>query len=352
MTIQGPGDVLYGEVAVYHVTVRNPGTGTAENVTVMLPEALGGQRATIGDIEPGQDRNFEVELLARTAGDLNLIATAVAEGNLEVSADRKLTVRRANLSIGIEGPGLKYSGSVGQYLVTINNSGDAIAHDVVAALALPTGVKFLGGIESATLIEGGVRWQVGALDPGQTREYKVNCQLDTSGDLQLQVGAQSKGDLQSADACLTKVETVADLVLTVQDPKGPLPTGQDTNYEIRIRNRGSRAAKGVSLVMQFSEGIEPRQATGREYRIVPGQVLFDSIEQIEPGQELLFKVNAEALKSGTHIFRAQLTCEEADSREIAEGTTRFFGEDIVSPTQNTANSDSGFGQDSGNEFKR
>ena len=40
------------------------------------------------------------------------------------------------------------------------------------------------------------------------------------------------------------------------------------------------------------------------------------------------KVTAEAMKAGTHIFRAQLTCDESDSREVAEGTTRFFGETI------------------------
>lgn len=352
MNIVGPEEVLYGEQALYHVTVRNPGTGSAENVVVMLPEALGGERANLGDIPPGRDKNFQVELLARTAGDLNLIASAVADGNLEISAERKLTVRRANLGITIEGPPLKYSGSVGQYIVTVNNSGDASANEIVAAMALPTGVKYLGGIDSVKLIEGGLRWQVGSLAPGQTRDYKINCQLDTSGDLQLEVGAQGKGELQAANAILTKVETVADLVLTVHDPKGPLPTGQDTVYEITVRNRGTRAARGVDLVMQFSDGIEPKAASGIECKIVPGQVLFTPIRQIDPGQEMSFKVNAEAFRGGTHVFRAQLTCEEADSREIAEGTTRFFGEDVQPARQNTADADAGTTQDFSNEFNR
>ena len=91
-------------------------------------------------------------------------------------------------------------------------------------------------------------------------------------------------------------------------------------------------------MMQFSEGIEPKSAVGFEHRLVPGQVLFAPITQIEPGQELSFKVDAEAFKSGTHVFRAQLTCEEADSREIAEGTTKFFGDEIHTASQNTANS--------------
>lgn len=343
MSIVGPDEVQYGEQALYHVTVRNPGTGAAENVVVMLPEALGGERASLGNIPAGKDKNFQVELLARTAGKLDLIATAVAEGKLEAAASRKLNVRRANLNIAIAGPSLKYAGSQGQYLVTITNNGDATAHEIIAAMALPTGVQFLGGIESFKLIDGGLRWQVGSLDPGQKREYKMSCQLDTSGELQVEVGAQGKGDLQAASACVTRVETVADLVLSVTDPKGPLPTGQSTMYEITIRNRGSRSAKGVNVVMQFSEGIEPKSASGLEHKLVPGQVLFAPIAQIEPGQEIKFKVDAEAFKPGTHVFRAQLVCDESDSREIAEGTTKFFGDEIRTPSQNTANQNSQFG---------
>ena len=353
MNIVGPAEIQFGEKEFYHVTVRNPGTGTAENVVVKLPEALGGERAALGDIQPGGDENFQVEMIAQTAGELILVTTAMADGNLEVSAERSLIVRRANLGIVIDGPGMKYSGSVGQYMVSVTNTGDAAANEVIAAMALPTGVKYLSGIESVKQIEGGVRWQVGSLEPGQTRDYKINCQLDTSGELKLDVGAQGAGELQTANFVKTNVETVADLVLTVQDPKGPLPTGENTVYEITVRNRGSRAAKGVDLVMQFSDGIEPRNADGLTHKIVPGQVLFSPISQIDPGQEMSFKVNAEALKSGTHVFRAQLTCEESDSREIAEGTTRFFGDEMPSQFENTANAKSEAGsQDFSTEFKR
>lgn len=355
MNISGPKEVLYGETALYHVTVRNPGTGTAEDVVVMLPEALGGERATLGDITAGKEKNFQVELLARTAGDLNLVATAAADGSLKTSAERALIVRRANLQIALEGPGLKYAGSIAQYRVTITNTGDATATDVVSAVALPTGVKYLGGIDSVKLIEGGMRWPVGSLDPGQTRDYKINCQLDTSGDLQLEVGARGEGELAASSACLTTVETVADLVLTVADPKGPLPTGQEVPYEIKVRNRGSKAAKGINLVMQFSEGIEPRGATGLENKLVPGQVFFNPIPKIDPGEEVTLQITAEAMKSGTHVFRAQLTCQDSDAREVAEGTTRFFGEEIESTTSSstsTSTANSGGAFDLGTEFKR
>jgi hypothetical protein len=79
--------------------------------------------------------------------------------------------------------------------------------------------------------------------------------------------------------------------------------------------------------------------------------LFSPISAIEPGQEVSYEVTAAAHQQGTHIFRAQLTCNDSDSREIAEGTTRFFSHD-GSPTQSssTANaSDADFG---GGDFQR
>ena len=118
-------------------------------------------------------------------------------------------------------------------------------------------------------------------------------------------------------------------------------------YRIRVKNRGTRTANGVNLVMQFSEGIEPVKADGVRNKIATGQVIFDPIGRIDPGQEVTLNVTATATQSGTHIFRAQLTCTDSDSREIAEGTTRFFGDAIkVKPQEidvpfkaNTADAD-------------
>ena len=335
MAISGPKEVQYGETALYHVSIRNPGTGAAENVSIMLPEALGGERATLGVIPPGKEKHLQVELLALTAGDLSLLTTAAGEGNLKATAETTLVVRRASLAISMNGPGLKYAGGIGKYSVTLTNTGDATATELEAAVVLPSGVKYLKGIDAVKLVDSGrgMRWPVGSLAPSESRTYEMFCQLDTSGDLKLEVGARGKRGLAASSEFRTTVETIADLVLSVNDLKGPLPTGEEVPYTIKIRNRGTKAAKGVNLVMQFSEGIEPRSAKGLEYQIAPGEVLFSPIAQINPGQEMTFEVNAEAYKSGTFIFRALLTCDESDTREVAEGTTRYFGDPVDPPKE-------------------
>ena len=332
MTMSGPGEVLFGETAVYTVTVRNPGTGDAENVIVMLPEEFGGDRSSIGDIPAGKESTFDIELAARTAGQLTLTTSATADGNLATDASQDVVVRRAVLGITLEGPALKYSGTMGRYKVNVVNNGDAVGNDLETAIAFPRGAKYLGGIEGAVKTDGGILWQIGALEPNQSKSFEIDCELDGSGELQFEAGVRHKDDptkvATAAAACVTAVETIADLVLSVQDPKGPLPTGEETGYQITVQNRGSRSARTVELLMQFSEGIEPSKASGLQNRIVPGQVIFAPISQIDPGQTMTFNVTAVANKRGTHVFRAFLSCEESDSREVAEGTTKFFGDEF------------------------
>ncbi|MEZ6092927.1 MAG: hypothetical protein R3C03_01630 [Pirellulaceae bacterium] len=342
MTIAGPNEVMYGETAMYEVTVRNPGTGTAENVSVMLPEALGGERASLGEIAPGQERKFQVELLARAAGQLDLTTIATGSGDLQTAANQMIVVRRPALDVALSGPPLKYSGSVAQFEVTVTNSGDAIARDVTAGFTLPAGVKYLGGIEGAEVIDNLMRWTIGTLDVGDKRTYQIQCQLNGEGQMQFELGTRGSSDTAGIAQCVTKVETVADLVLSVEDPKGPLPTGQKIDYVIRIRNRGSRSATNLNLVMQYSEGVEPTTATGLTHQVVPGQVIFTPIASIDPGEELTVQVTAHALNAGSHRFRAQLTSTDSDAHEVAEGTTRFYGDSITPTVTAQGSGDSSF----------
>ncbi|MFM7561624.1 MAG: hypothetical protein ACKO81_01170 [Planctomycetota bacterium] len=330
MKIVGPSEVLYGETAIYQVTVRNPGTGRAEGVSVMLPEALGGERATLGDIGPNEEKNFRVELLARTAGALDLATTATAAGNLQTSSAKQILVRRAALTTTIKGPPAKYAGTVGVYEIEIRNTGDASARDVVAALALPTGVKYVEGIEAVDNIDSGLRWSLGTLDSGDFRNYRVALQLEGDGKVQFELGARAAGDIASVGQVATVIETLEDVVLSIDEPKGPQPTGEEIEYTIHVRNRGSRAANNLNLVMNFSDGIEPTNASGHQFQLGAGQVIFKAIEKIAAGEEVVVKVQAKAAAPGTHIFRAQLTGENEETREMSEGTTRFYGDQTSS----------------------
>ena len=352
IAVSGPTEVQYGKIVGYNVTVRNPGTGAAENVTIHLPEELGGESKNLGLLAAGKESNFKIELTPRTSGPLELTTRVTADGGLEKSDTQSIMVRRAKLDVDIAGPQRKYAGEMAVYNVTVKNTGDALAKDVVMVMTVPTGTKYVSGIQNAQSIQGaGMQWTVGTVQPGSQRQFKVVYQLDQAGQIKFEAGAQGENQLVATNSATTTVESVADLVMTVTDPKGPLPTGQDVVYQVKIKNRGTKTASNVLLQMFFSKGLEPASADGAKNQIAPGEVSFDPIAAIEPGQEKTLLITANASTQGIHTFRAKLTCREAESHDITEGTTRFYSpngthQSQVAPPQSngTDNSQFSFGE--------
>jgi len=330
MAVFGPKNVLYGDSAVYTIQLTNPGTGSAENVA--LEFSYGARRLEkkiIGDIAPGEQNEINVELTAQQAGQLHVAAVATADGGLKAEANEDILVRRAELEVGVIGSSLKFAGGVATYKVRVKNIGDATANGVSASIVLPPGAKVLGAQDTES---GSVLQDVGALLPGAERVIGIQCQLMMPGENRIDAIVKTDGGLEKSASFTTRVEALADLKLTVSDPRGPTALGTEAIYEVHIVNRGTKAAERIKVVAQFSEGVEPIEANGGAADIVPGQVLFHPIARIEPGDELVLKIVAKADKAGNHRFRAELTAGDPDTRLIAEETTYFFGEDAPRTT--------------------
>ena len=85
------------------------------------------------------------------------------------------------------------------------------------------------------------------------------------------------------------------------------------------------------MVAQFSEGVEPVRAQGSVAEIVPGQVLFQMIPRIGPGEQIKLTIIAVADRAGNHRFRVETTSTEPETRLVAEESTHFYGDDLTEP---------------------
>lgn len=324
VAIQGPQEVLYGTKQLYIITVSNPGTGPAEGVMLDVSSGGTGQGKKLGTIPPGGQQQVRMELVARDAGKLEIRAVASSE-NLRSEAVHAVTVRRAELAVSIHGPPVVYAGTNGQYRVQVANVGNATASEVEVSLRLPSGAKYVGGIDGASESGGRLHWRLRDFAPQDQRTYLVDVHFEKAGDADCQVQAALPGELASTADCQTRVEAVADLKLEVNDPQGPKAVGDDVLFEIRVKNRGSKAATDVKILGQFSKGIEPVRAEGAPAEIVPGQVIFAPVAAIQPGQMLTLRIIAKAETAGNHRFRATLRAGDPDVELIAEDVTTFYG---------------------------
>ncbi len=331
MNISGPSEVLFGQTKVYKLTISNPGNGDTHNVSVGLQpigrsgETQGTHR--LGTLAAGESKTIDIELTARQAGPIAIKAQSFADGGLRAEAAQEVLVRRAELQVKVEAPHVKYAGTPASYQIIVQNTGDALADGVELSAVLPPEAKFLAaGGGRLDPQQGRVTWIVGALPAGGERLFELQCVLNTPGENRLQVSVDGGGELTAAATTSTRVEAIADLKLEVRDPQGPVAVGDDAAYEIRIRNRGTKAAQGVDLAVFFSEGLEPTTADGGPNDIGTGQVIFRPIASIPAGDTAVFQVRARAASPGNHVFRAEVFCKALDTKLAAEEATHFYGD--------------------------
>lgn len=323
LLIEGPEEVVYGESATYKVRVLNPGDGPAPNVAFTLsPNSATPQTQQIGTIPAGKEAQFEVELAAQDLGDLQIHGLATGDLSLRTEATRSIRVAAAKLEAVLSGPQLKYQDSEASYQLNVVNSGAAASHDITATLRLPAGVRYLGGLDGAEADGDTLRWQIDQLAQGASRDYAFRCQMSSTGSHLLAFDCAGTAGGKTAVSIATRVEALADLVLTVADPPAPAPVGAEVVYEVTIRNRGSKAASDVQAVTHFSDGIEPVRVEGHSGEISLGQVQFAAIPRIEAGQEVRLRVVAKAAAAGLHRFRTEVT--SGDTVLVAEEATRYL----------------------------
>lgn len=323
LLIEGPDNVVYGESQTYKVRVLNPGDGPAPNVVFTLsPNSPTPQSQRIGDIPSGKEAQFEVELTAQDLGNLKIHGLAAGDLNLNAQAEKTIRVDAAQLEAILSGPEVKYQNTDGLYAIELINHGTATSKQVVATMQLPEGMEYLGGLDEADHRAGRLTWNVETLPPGAKRLYEFKCKLNQPGEQVIQFHAKGSAAGEANVALDTRVESISDLVMTIQDPAAPAPVGTEVTYEILIKNRGSREARGVRAIAQFSHGIEPRRVQGHPGQVLTGQVLFDPIPAIPAGGEVRIKVMAEAEREGHHRFRTEI--RSGETVLVAEEATHYM----------------------------
>lgn len=332
MSLSGPDEVAYGQPATYKLTLSNPGTGLTEGVMVrLLPTMVGAEAMPshrVGSLEPGESTSIELELTARESGQLAIKAEATADGGLQAAVNEEVLVRKPEVALELVGPRFLYAGTAATYTVRATNPGNAPAKNVTIEALIPSTGEFVSSTLGGEFDQASrkVTWTLASLPAGSHRDIEFKCILKDGGVIKQQVSATGDDDVRDQQLVTTQVEALADLVLDVIDPKGPVPLSEETVYEVRVRNRGTDSARGVEIVTFFSEGLEAVAVEGGRHEIAPGQVLIHPIESLGPGREIVYKMKLRADTTGNHVFRAEVRCESLDSRLAVEETTRFYGQ--------------------------
>lgn len=341
LNLDGPEEVLFGKKQLYRLELENAGTGDARGVSLaLLPLGTGQEKPAvqpIGDLAAGQKKTIEVELTARNEGDLVIQVDATAEGNVQTHLSEKVRVLRPALAVDVAAPEFQFVGQDVTYRIVVTNPGTAKTSEIQIDAAVPATLTYVSSTKDGLVTDedGQIRWTVKELGPQETRTLLVKCVAAAAGTGRMVVTSNAADDLEANGEASVQIDAIADLALEVTDPAGPVAVGTETQYQLKVENRGSKAADNVEIVAYFSHGIEPLGAEGGNYQVGPGQIVFDAIPSIAAGQAKTFVVKARAESTGNHIIRAEVFCKPLGTRLVGEESTYFYGKRNADPMEAT-----------------
>ncbi|MBL6707384.1 MAG: DUF11 domain-containing protein [Planctomycetaceae bacterium] len=336
LVMQGPKEVMMGEPASHVVTVSNPGTGVAHNVTleVNIPEGLEhpkGRRLKmeLGSVNPGEQRSVRLSLTAVAGGSQNVSVIATSGTELRQTANAAVAVLAPSLNLAVTGPALRYVGRDARYSLNLVNDGQAVTTNVRAMYVVPKGFEYLyasrgGNYDETTRT---ITWFVGSVSPKETVELSLKLKPIEPGDFNHVARAVSEHGAIAEAKVATRIEGTASLVLEVLDLDDPVEIGRETAYEVRVRNEGSKEAQNVGLSFELPTGVKLINVKGPSQHIAEsGLVVFKALPALEAGKTAIFQIHIRGADEGNHRVRARLTSDSIQEPLTVEELTRFYAD--------------------------
>jgi Domain of unknown function DUF11 len=328
-----PDKVLVGDPANVILTVSNPGDYQAEQVKVAVAlgeglESARGNKPTIdiGTLAAGETRTVTIPCLAKVSGEQKCEASVEGDG-LKAKDSLSMNIIQPRLDLEVTGPKLRYLDRKATYTFKVTNPGDAPATNVFVTEMIPAGFKFVSADNGGQhdFASRTVKWFVGEVGPGQTREVKAEMIAVNTGDFSHKVIASASRGIKSEKDLPTKIEGLSALLMEVVDVDDPVEVNSETAYEIRITNTGSRFENDVKLVCTIPPQMKFKSCQGPvKYEIVGNEVVFQTLPKLAPKADATFKVIVTAAAKGDARFKATLTSGSLTEPVIKQESTRVY----------------------------
>jgi uncharacterized repeat protein (TIGR01451 family) len=336
LALSGPEQVQVGEPASQTLVVKNPGTGTATNVTIdaLIPKGL--EHATgehlqmdIGSLNPGEVRSVRLVMAAVGGGNHIVQVEARADAGIVRTAAAEVSVIAPSLQTAIAGPSLRYLGREAEYTIRVLNDGSASTDFVQVNHQIPEGFEFVRADRGATFDTNTrvLNWYVGRLESGESLDLTLALLPKTAGEYTHLVRATSETGAQADAKVSTRVQGAASLIVKVADLDDPVEIETETAYEVTITNEGTAAARDVGLTCELPQGVAFLKAEGSsEHRLQNEFVGFRPVTELAPGTSLTYRVFVKGTAAGDQRFRCRLTSEVLQQPLFTEEVTKFYSE--------------------------
>ncbi|MGE3180084.1 MAG: hypothetical protein AB7N71_00500 [Phycisphaerae bacterium] len=329
-----PPEVMACDPIPVSIVVTNPGSGTADNVVIrdVLPDGLtadNGQREVtynVGSLAPGASREFRFAARATALGSFRNCATAEASGGLTANACAETRVVQPRLEIVKSGPNERYLGRPAQFEITVRNTGDAVAREVIVTDTIPGGLRFIAASDGGRFGGGQVQWSAGNIEPGASRTFGVECVAERIGDMVNRASARGYC-CDAATELPIVVRGIPAVLLEVIDVEDPDEIGTTETYIITVTNQGSADATGIRITCEIQPEAEFVSASadfGLTASNAGRTVTFAPLEALAPKAKANFRVIVRGQQAGDTRFAVSMTTDQTTSPVEETESTRFY----------------------------
>jgi uncharacterized repeat protein (TIGR01451 family) len=315
---KGPNQVVAGQEFSYQVKVSNHTDMPFSNVVVEEAVPVGmkvsgtspktnqsGQTVTwaVGELKPKQAKTLTIQGTAADSGTL-ISCTRVKWDPPAVCLT--MNAIQPALEVTKSGPDQVLQCDPITYKVTVKNTGDGTACDVVVRDDLPDGLKTADG--RTDIVE-----RLGNLAAGQSRQLTWSIRANKTGEFTNMATASSGAiKAQSKEVATTVVKPVLKVTKTGPDKRF---VGRPAEFTITVENTGDGVAKNTTLTDRMGSGMTFRSASDGG-RASGGQVMW-SLGDLKPGAKKQVTVTVFANTKGEirNVATAKAYCAEAASAE-------------------------------------
>ena len=112
---------------------------------------------------------------------------------------------------------------------------------------------------------------------------------------------------------------------TVEDTDDPVAVGKEIAYLIKATNQGNVPLHDITITNTLPPEVELLNAEGPVGHKIDGRdIIFDTIDSVDPGQTLEFRIMVNARIAGSAVDAVTLTYREFDKPvTVQEGTTIY-----------------------------
>jgi uncharacterized repeat protein (TIGR01451 family) len=220
-------------------------------------------------------------------------------------------------------PGLRYVGRDATFELELTNRGTGAALNVVVTDTLPTGVEFLNADNNGKREGQNVLWQLGNLDPGQSRTLKINvrCNQITT----VRNTAKVTYCAESQAECEFPVKGIAAILLECVDEPDPIEVGGQTTYTVTVTNQGSETGTNILVECTLPAEEEFVNTGGATQGKAEGKtVRFAPLATLAPKAKAVFTVTVKGVKEGDARFRIELTSDQIKTPVMETESTHVY----------------------------